>query len=354
MWASILHQGSIYSASVPVLWILTDLVAAQPGHAATASIMYGLQTIAEGAALFTGTQEPALEPLERNDSGDPAYEVWTREPLPASMDDVEDSGYFDAIRVEQRALLALLEHAVPVIDACTRHPTQEVATAAVAAGLRTCEVVPEAVEQLPGLARAFGNPGFDPGTWVSAAMVLGERGVDVSQHLAHSDRRQRLAAAMSPATKGDAQSVAELAAALADPEWLEREFPNGAAHLGMHLRFHVLGALLQRIEPDDVDPSVVEALCTLIRKRANKHTVDWEWGPILTWAFGERRVTLPLRRDPDPLPPSLTRTQTAVVGALCNESHLWDPTNGNAKLCFLRVQLPYSREQLLALTAAGP
>ena|SRR5688572_750543 len=30
MWGSILHQGSIYSASTPVLWILIDLLAAWP------------------------------------------------------------------------------------------------------------------------------------------------------------------------------------------------------------------------------------------------------------------------------------------------------------------------------------
>ena len=34
MWGSILHQGSNYSASTPVLWILIDLLAAGPEHPA--------------------------------------------------------------------------------------------------------------------------------------------------------------------------------------------------------------------------------------------------------------------------------------------------------------------------------
>src|SRR5688572_32771193 len=45
MWGSILHQGSIYSASTPVLWILIDLLAAWPEHPAAESILRGVQTV---------------------------------------------------------------------------------------------------------------------------------------------------------------------------------------------------------------------------------------------------------------------------------------------------------------------
>ncbi len=52
MWGSILHQGSIYSASTPVLWILIDLLAAWPEHPAAESILRGVQTVVDAIPEF--------------------------------------------------------------------------------------------------------------------------------------------------------------------------------------------------------------------------------------------------------------------------------------------------------------
>ena len=62
-----------------------------------------------------------------------------------------------------------------------------------------------------------------------------------------------------PATLHDPRSVAELASALSEPEWLEAAFPSGAAHLDLHLRFHVLTVLLDRVKAGDAENTVVEA-----------------------------------------------------------------------------------------------
>jgi hypothetical protein len=176
--------------------------------------------------------------------------------------------------------------------------------------------------------------------------MLGKLGLDFSALLEHSDRRMRLAAAMSPSTLPDPRSVAELAAALSEPEWLEAHFPGGAAHLDMHLRFHVLTVLLDRVKAHDADNTVVDALCTLIRKRAHPYFVELEWGRVLHWAFSERLVSLPNMGRSAPLPEAPTQTQMSILRALCEKTELWDRKNGNASLAFIRVQLPFDRKQL--------
>jgi hypothetical protein len=181
-------------------------------------------------------------------------------------------------------------------------------------------------------------------------MILGELGHDFSTLLDHSDRRLRLAAAISPSTVQDPRSVTELASALSEPEWLEAAFPHGAAHLQFHLRFHVLAVLLDRVKASDAANTVVQAICTLIRKRANDYTVEMEWGRVLHWAFPERVVSLPHAGKLAPLPEAPTPTQLAIIEALCDRSELWDPRNGNARLAFRRVQLPFERQRLRRIT----
>ena len=69
----------------------------------------------------------------------------------------------------------------------------------------------------------------------------------------------------------------------------------------MHLRFYVLSALLERCSPVTAGATVIHALSHLITQRASTFTADFEWGPILLWAFPERRAKLPIR-DEDMLP----------------------------------------------------
>jgi hypothetical protein len=352
MWASILHQGSIYSASTPVLWILIDLLAAWPEHPAAESILRGVQAVIDVIPQMGDSyDEECGSPAQQNRESDPVYEAWVCNPLPTESDDaVGNDDYFKACTVTKRQLQALIRHSIPVIRASLNHSDGATRTAAVAAGLGALQVMPQDAAPLIEVANVIGSPQFDPGAWVSAAMMLGELGHDFSTLLAHSDRRMRLAAAMSSSTLHDPRSVAELASALSEPEWLEAEFPGGAAHLDMHLRFHVLTVLLDRVKAGDAENTVVEAICTLIHKRARPFTVDMEWGRVLHWAFAERIVSLPHKGEPAPLPDAPTQTQLAILQALCDKTELWDPKNGNASLAFKRVQLPFDRPRLRRLT----
>ncbi len=349
LWGSILHQGSIYSASIPVLWILIDLIATKPEHPAAASILYAVQTIAN-SLLSVDADEDLLNPVQQNAPGQPVYEAWTHKALPTSVDDAsEDDEYFKACLVTQRPLRALVQHAIPVISYCLQHPKNQTRTAAVAAGLGAVQAVPDDAQPLFELIKVIGDASYDPGTWISVAMVFGQLGHDITELLNHSDRRVRLSAALSKATQNNPQSITELAAAIAEPEWLEEAFPNGAAHLAMHLRFHVLSALLDRTNPDVVHPSITAAICTLIHKRSSQYTVDVEWGRVLHWAFQKRLIKLSHTGETAPLPDRLTSTQAAILRTLCAKDELWNPTNGNAHLAYRRVQLPYDRQVLCSL-----
>jgi hypothetical protein len=348
MWGSILHQGSIYSASTPVLWILIDLLAAWPEHPAAESILRGVQTVVDAIPhIHDSDDDECGSPVEENGESEPAYAVWVRNPLPKETDDcVGNEDYLKACIVTKPQLQALIRHSIPVVRASLNHSHGATRMAAVAVGLGALHALPEDAARFMQLADVVGNPQFDPGAWVSAAMVLGKLGHDFSTLLEHSDRRMRLAAAMSPSTLRDARSVAELASALSEPEWLDAHFPSGAAHLDMHLRFHVLAVLLDRVKARDADNTVVDALCTLIRKRAHPYAVEMEWGRVLHWAFAERIVSLPNMGRPAPLPEAPTQTQMSILRALCEKTEIWDRKNGNASLAFMRVQLPFDRRKL--------
>jgi hypothetical protein len=337
---------------MPVLWILIDLLAAWPEHPAAESILRGVHTVTDAIPhMEDSDDEKGGNPVQQNRDGEPVYEAWVRDPLPAASDDaVDKKGYFRAFIITKRQLLTLVRHAIPVIQASLNHPDGATRLAAVAAGLGALQALPNDGAPFLELVNVIGSSRFDPGAWVSAAMVLGESGHDFFALLEHADRRMRLAAAMSPATSHDPRSVAELAAALSEPEWLEAEFPNGAAHLDLHLRFHVLAGLLERVKASDAGKAVVEALCTLIRKRAHAYLVEMEWGRVLHWAFSERIVSLPHKGELAPLPDALTQTQSAILRALCDKAELWDRRNGNASFAFKRAQLPFDRKQLRRLT----
>jgi hypothetical protein len=100
----------------------------------------------------------------------------------------------------------------------------------------------------------------------------------------------------------------------------------------------------------DAENTVVEAVCTLIHKRANRYSADMEWGRVLHWAFAERIVSLPHKGNLAPLPDAPTQTQLTILRALCDKAELWDPKNGNASLAFKRVQLPFDRLRLRRIT----
>jgi hypothetical protein len=152
MWASILHQGNVYSASTPVLWILIDLLAALPEHPAAESILRGVQTVTCAIPYIGDSYDQECgAPAQQNADGEPVYEAWVCNPLPKKTDDAAGKEqYFKAFIVTKRQLQALLRHSILVIRASLNHSDRATRTAAVAAGL---SVSPPMTTRAPDLRR---------------------------------------------------------------------------------------------------------------------------------------------------------------------------------------------------------
>ena len=356
LWGSILHQGNLYSASPPVIWVLVDLLAAFPDHPAAEDILGGLATMAEGCLFMREEPDASTDvPVRCNAPGDPVWEVWVNAPLPHAQDRAPKE-YFSACRVRASCIEQTVAHAVPVVGSCLDHPSDHVRRAAGVAWWSVVQVVPNAPNAKDRLEGMIGNARFEPGVWLSAIIGLDLMGQNVARLLQDADRRIRLGAAMAKGTSGVTSSSDELARALRDLEWLEHTFPQGLAHGDMHLRFHVLSALLERCSPATAGAAVIDALGHLITRRASAFTADFEWGPILLWVFPERRAKLPIRdEDMLPLPQRLDAAQRVVLDALTKKSDIWNRRSGNASLALRRVQLPHDRASILqCLAAAGP
>jgi len=355
LWGSILHQGSLYSASPPVVWLLVDLLAAFPDHPAAEAILGGLATLAEGCLFMREEPDaPTDVPIRCNGPGDPVWEVWVNAPLP-HVQEKSPNEYFSACRVRASCIAQTVAHAAPVAARCLDHPREYVRRAAGAAWWFVVQIVPNAPNAQDRLEGIIGNALFEPGVWLSAIIGLDLLGQNVAPLLLHADRRIRLGAAMAKGTRGVKSSDDELARALRDLEWLEHTFAQGLAHRDMHLRFHVLSELLERCSPATAGATVIDALGHLISQRASAFTADFEWGPILLWVFPERRAKLPLRDEEMlPLPQRLDAAQRVVLDALTKKSDIWNRGAGNAYLAFLRVQLPRDRASILRCLAVGP
>ena len=355
LWGSILHQGNLYSASPPVIWVLVDLLAAFPEHPAAEAILGGLATLAEGCLLMREEPDSSTDvPVRCNAPGDPAWEVWVNAPLPPQ--DQVPNEYFSACWVRASCIAQTVAHAVPVVGRCLDHSSDHVRRAAGAAWWSVVQVVPNALNAKDRLEGMIGNARFEPGVWLSAIIGLDLMGQNVAPLLLDADRRIRLGAAMAKGTRGVKSSNDELARALRDLEWLKLTFPKGLAHRDMLLRFHVLWALLERCSPATAGATVIDALGHLITQPASFITADFEWGPILLWVFPERRAKLPIRdEDMSPLPQRLDAAQRGVLAALTQNSGIWNRRCGNSRFALKRVQLPPDRASILqCLAAAGP
>jgi hypothetical protein len=195
LWGSILHQGSLYSASPPVIWVLVDLLAAFPDHPAAEAILGGLATLAEGCLLMREEPEASTDvPVRCNAAGDPVWEVWVTAPLPEVQDEVPEE-YFSACRVRASSIAQTVAHAAPVVARCLEHPSDHVRRAAGATCCLVVQVVPNALNAKDHLEGIIGNTRFEPGVWLSAIIGLDLLGQSVAPLLLDADRRIRLGAA---------------------------------------------------------------------------------------------------------------------------------------------------------------
>lgn len=379
LWGSILHQGNLYSATAPVVWILSDLLKARPDHPCAPLILGAIQTVAEGyawrlpppekEAAARDPSEDASEdafaeegapqrPLRASAPGAPVWETFVDQPLATRMEDAIPDAYFRAITVRAPTLRKVLENALPAVRQSLGSADPSCVYAAAGALTLMVDALPDAPGAAEDLRRVALSESVDPGARLAAIIGLDKLGEEVSPWLDHPDRRLRVAAAMGAGAKPASRSREELAGALIDFRYLEHAFPNGAAHLDLRLRFHVLEALLSRLPASAAlaEPLTEQALTMVLARDANAHTADFELGPVLAWAFAERLLPPQERYKTPPAPAPigpLNPVQRMILGAACANDALWEERIGNRDNAFRAVDLPVEREALRALAAAG-
>lgn len=345
LFGSILHQGSIYSASIPTVWLLCELLGVAPNHPAGPEIIEAVRVIADAVSWAHDAPEDNEAPARRSQPTEPLFEAWVS--AVTGRNGLDDDEYFKAAAVRYGLAVELLDHVQPVVIASLSNTDPGVRLAAVGAAVSCYAAVSGLRTGLQQLRHLIGASSHDPGSWLSIGMTVA-RADDEPDWLAHPDRRLRLAGALDPACAADPRSVAVLVESLGNLDWVAATYENGLPHLDFHARFHFLNALLERTTAEAATDVTADALVGVLRQ-TNKHVVDQEWGPILRWAFVDRAVEPPFPDKLEQPPVALTRVQRIVLEALVDNTALWDPRWGNAALWFKRVQLPYERKAIRRL-----
>ncbi|MEU7476600.1 hypothetical protein AB0A63_11500 [Lentzea sp. NPDC042327] len=142
----------------------------------------------------------------------------------------------------------------------------------------------------------------------------------------------RACAAVTTAHDGDPAALAEVRAALRDPEAADDLLGEHPPQLEGKLRFQLVAALLRRTT--EFDQIADEAVA--VARMTNEYTVDADWGPLLLRAFrggpGDR----------------LSEAQRRFLGAVVDNDRCWGSI-ANRVLWLRRAGLPADRDGLRAL-----
>ncbi|MFE0627884.1 HEAT repeat domain-containing protein [Streptomyces sp. NPDC058864] len=332
---SVLHQGSLYSATPPAALFIAGILD-DPRTLAVheaffpwddrvrplrAALLEWLGELADSAA-YEGDQD---DDDDDDDEGD------------ESEDGVGDDEWAEEIAAIEacRAVRPQLFDAVaPWLD--DADPTvREAALGAVTHLLRAPELadrIPAAAERLERIAGGDGDRRERAG----ALLALGAWGRDTGGLLTDPDPAVRACAALGTTGPG---AVAALLDALGDPAAADAWFGEPLPQFDGWFRFTLLRGLLDRARDfEEVLPAAL-ALVPMF----SQYTVDSEWGPLLASAF------------PTPYAPGrpLTDAQRAFLQALADREECWG--NIANRVSWLRsAGLPTERDPLRDLLAAAP
>ncbi|SNS19165.1 hypothetical protein SAMN05216252_10415 [Actinacidiphila glaucinigra] len=319
---SVLHQGSLYSATAPaalfVAGILNDARTLAVHERFSpwddrvrplrAALLEWLGELAESAAYEDDGED-------QEDDG----EEWA-----------EEIAAIEACRAVRPQLFDAVAPWLDDADGIVR----EAALGAVTHLLRAPELadrIPAAAERLERIARGDGDRRERAG----ALLSLGSWGRDTGGLLTDADPAVRACAALGTTAPG---AVRALLDALADPAAADAWFDEPLPHFDGWFRFTLLRGLLDRARHFD---EVLPAALALV-PMCGQYTVDSDWGPLLASAF------------PEPYAPGrpLTAAQQAYLRALADRDACWgDIAN---RVSWLRsAGLPTQRDPLRALLAAG-
>lgn len=354
LYGAVNHQYSCYPATSSAVRVVGGLLEhpslrraiASGRESVLAGVLDFFDSVAYGAAMAAGGGAPTTTTL-----------AWAD--LEVSSDDVE--GYFDALaegtgelfddspvgRMWEWSSADLFAALAELVDAVM--PFMDDGDPGVA--LRAVYVLtrvgrtPAASHRSVELADVFSAriAAADTRDERAALVVgVGELGGDTSRWLADADDAIRACGAVYLPTEPAAAQC--LLAVLSQPEDLKSWFAEPPwRHYGVRERL-IEGLLERELTFAEMLPAALA-----IAETADPYFPDQDWGLLLPKAFPD--VVFEPGVQPPP-PRSLDDAQRAYLRALVNNDAIWEKTNGSARLARMRVGIPHTQAEVLALLGA--
>ncbi|BBH71642.1 hypothetical protein ACTI_83270 [Actinoplanes sp. OR16] len=320
LWGAIIHQGTPWTATAPAALAVAEMVGGLESPDLRAGLLEFLAAVAEA-----GRPYPRLTDLAPPPGFD--FDAVLAAALEAGEEDdlygdetTANALYLTAVQGCYEITPTLLTTAVESL--ADPAPSVRSAAAHLAAACASPSAASALAVSLDALAAQAG-----PDERAALVLAMGELGLSPAGYLGDAHPGVRACAALAPALAADARATAELLAALGDPAAIEFWFERRPPQFHGHLRFTLIGAVIERgVTPADLLPAALAVV-----PLAHVFTVRSDWG----------RLLVALRPDP--------AAQHRYLAALVDRPDLWDPRNGTVRLVFRDAGLPYDREACRAL-----
>ncbi|CAM2847215.1 HEAT repeat-containing protein [Prescottella defluvii] len=347
LYSAVLHQGTIYPATVPAVAAAAQAVSFWSGDAdpRTASVRLPalvdfLEAAGESLTLAGELFEDGVVPPSAEEERE-FFEALASDDEEESAEAWESpvAGVLMALAVP-----ALREQTDPVLEALLRFMRSGVdahKAGAVGALARWNSTATSPYQRRVAAALSvFADSATERDDRAATVLALGIVGADVSGWLTDADPAIRACAALHLPSSG--QAAEELVRALTRPQEADEWFERKPSSFPMHVRFTLLHSLLQRDTPF---AAIVPAAVAIVQL-STPYTADNDWGPLLRAAFPEVEF---VPGEYPPAPADIDAPQRQFLTALVENEKLWGTNIGNAGLALMRVGLPYDRDAITLL-----
>jgi hypothetical protein len=353
LYSAIVHQGTLYPATVPTVLFVAGLLERPDGgrphpdagarpEPLRAALLGFLRDAAESAATAAGATDDDLAELARLS---PAERDRVLRLIREEDDEVWEEPALEALTwqavVDLRAAAPVLRDAVQPLLTCSNALLRSRAVEAAAA-----------IAALGGLELDLSGAADMAESRDEAAVIVlakGEAGGDTAEFLTHADPAIRACAALAPSQRDNPEATRVLAEALEDPRAADQWFRTRPAAFGGHVRFTLVRTLAERARPEDA-----ERLLPVHRRMAalsSAYTAERDCGPLLELAF-PRRAGADGPGGPGGPADGPTGVQRAYLSALLDNDDIWSGTVANFSVHLKCLGLPRDREGIRELVRA--